>query len=335
MPSTRPWPAPADAPHARPSAGPRIAVYADGYDAGVAANRLRLLQPMQWLGERGAAVHRHRPGDDPRDCDLLFVSRAHTSEAVRVAQATRDAGRPVVFDICDNLLAGYRSWHDRRRAPRVMAMLRAASVVTTPTPVLAATLAAEVPGAGAFRVIPDTLETLPPCPSGSAADRALGGLRRFLARHPGALHCVWFGSSTKCLAGLSHLDSAIAELEAFARDRAVTLTIISDTRLRCWISQRWWRLPSFYQPFDIADFGAALALHGVAVIPVQRNPYTIGKSINRPATALMAGLGVVADGIDSYEPLRPYVSLDDWQEGLARYSTTPPAADPRLAAARR
>ena len=76
------------------------------------------------------------------------------------------------------------------------------------------------------------------------------------------------------------------------------------------------------------------AEHRVALIPVQRNDYTTGKSINRPATAILAGLGVVADSIGSYEELRPYVALDDWQGGLARYADDWTGEQPRLAAAR-
>jgi hypothetical protein len=34
----------------------------------------------------------------------------------------------------------------------------------------------------------------------------------------------------------------------------------------------------------------------------------------------MAGLGVIADSIESYEELRPFIALDDWQAGLARYA---------------
>ena len=49
----------------------------------------------------------------------------------------------------------------------------------------------------------------------------------------------------------------------------------------------------------------ALARHRVAVIPVECNAYTVGKTMNRPATAIMAGLGVVGDAIPSYEELRP------------------------------
>ena len=58
---------------------------------------------------------------------------------------------------------------------------------------------------------------------------------------------------------------------------------------------------------------------------------TLGKSINRPATALRAGLGVVADALPAYEELRDFVAIDDWQGGLARYASAWPEERERLA----
>src|SRR3546814_11248110 len=58
------------------------------------------------------------------------------------------------------------------------------------------------------------------------------------------------------------------------------------------------------------------------------------KTINRPATAILAGLGVIADSIDAYEELRPFIALDDWQGGLRRYSECTTAGDLLLDAAR-
>src|SRR3546814_18792140 len=63
-----------------------------------------------------------------------------------------------------------------------------------------------------------------------------------------------------------------------------------------------------------------------------RCPYTT--LFRSPATAILAGLGVIADSIDAYEELRPFIALDDWQGGLRRYSACPPAGDLLLDAAR-
>ena len=57
--------------------------------------------------------------------------------------------------------------------------------------------------------------------------------------------------------------------------------------------------------------------------------------MNRPATALLLGLGVVADAIPSYEELRPFISLDDWQGGLARYRDGSAETQAQIEAGRR
>ncbi len=124
------------------------------------------------------------------------------------------------------------------------------------------------------------------------------------------------------------------ELESFAGRHPVTLTVIGDSRSRYRRAAKRWAIPSFYLPWTLGSFAPALGLHRVAVLPVERNDYTVGKTINRPATAIAAGLGVIADGIDSYEELRPFITLDDWQGGLERYADDWPAEQPRLAAAR-
>ena len=75
-------------------------------------------------------------------------------------------------------------------------------------------------------------------------------------------------------------------------------------------------------------------MHDVALIPIEQNSYTIGKTINRPATAIMAGLGVVADALPAYEELRPYIWLDTWREGLEYYRRCNIPMDPALKLAR-
>jgi hypothetical protein len=167
-----------------------------------------------------------------------------------------------------------------------------------------------------------------------AEQKQLHQLERFLSLHGRALHCVWFGKSQGQLSGFAHIDAAVNELQAFSRMHPVTLTIISNARWRYWTAAARWKLPTHYMPWSLNTFDQSLACHQVAIVPVERNQYTIGKTINRPATAIAAGLGVIADSIDSYEELRPFIPLDDWQGGLVRYLNHPPREDHHLEAAR-
>ena len=310
----------------------RVAFHAHDYSAECASNRLRMFKPMQALRDMGFVVDCHDPALAIENYDCIVLSRGFSKQALDVALAARSAHRPVIVDMCDNLFALAENFGFRGRCDRLRELIGIADIVTAPTAKMASQLQAHVPLArGRFRVVPDALEIMP----GDVTDpRRLAGLDRFHRRHDGALHCVWYGSSAGKLSGFAHLDQALDELALFSTTHPVTLTVISDNRLRYWLARRNWRVPTHYLPFRTGNFAAALARHAVAIIPVGQNGYTKGKSINRAATAVMAGLGVVADPLDSYEELRPWVALGDWQAGLARYVARPPASDPDLVAAR-
>ena len=316
--------------------GFRIGWFAKRFTPDVASVRLRLLGPIAALRARGVEIeqwHAMRA-----DCyDALIISKSFTRSGLNVARTASASGKPIVVDMCDNDLEKA----DRKRRPakraRIVEMLERSTLVTVPTSGLAAQIAAELPGvAHKLRLVPDMLDDtdgLSTTPSLLDSWR-LARLGRFLAAHPSALHCVWFGNSSGEASGFAHLAAIVPRLERFARTRAMTLTVISNDRGRYRRAARTWGMPHLYLPWSLASFGAALAMHRVALIPIRRNGYTVGKSINRPATAILAGLGVVADAIDSYEELRAFVALDDWEKGLVRYADHWDEERPRLAAAR-
>ena len=95
-----------------------------------------------------------------------------------------------------------------------------------------------------------------------------------------------------------------------------------------------WTIPVHYVEWSLDRADAVLRLQDVAILPIEPNPFTLAKTINRPATALQNGLGLIADAIPSYEELRPFVWLDDWRGGLEHYARVRPRDDPRLEAAR-
>jgi len=314
----------------------RFGWFAKSFDPRKASIRLRLLAPMAALRGRGIDIEPFRRAG-ARDYDAIIFSKSFTRTAVRTARAAEAAGQAVIVDICDNMFdQAQRAGRSAKRA-RIVEQLRRATLITVATPALGAQLVRHLPDVGTkLRVVPDMLEDLTAAGGAcSALDRwRLARLRRFVGRHRGALHCVWFGKSSGDAAGLAHLDAAAGALERFAARAPITLTVIGDERRAVAQAARGWALPHHYMPWSLASFGAALRMHRVAVIPVGRNDYTAGKTINRPATAILAGLGVVADAIDSYEELRPFIALDDWQSGLARYAEGWDEEQPRIEAAR-
>jgi len=319
-------------------ASDRIGWYADDCNPNLASVRLRMLQPMHELAAMGIGVARYAAAPDAGVPRTLVFCKCLTQTGLDAARRARQSGARIIYDVCDNIYEVSPTPKQQRRMQVMSGFLELADEVVFSTAALREQIVQRHPRiATRSRVIADMLESThsPARGPGLIGGWRLSRLRRFLQRHAAALHAVWFGNNMGALSGLVHVDTAVRELEKFSAVRPVTLTVISNDARLYRAARRNWRIPSHYVPWSLATFASALAAHDVAVIPVERNAYTRGKTINRPATAIQAGLGVIADAIDSYEPLRPFIHLDDWQGGLAHYAATPPRDDARLGAARR
>lgn len=315
-----------------------VAWYADDFSASVASVRLRMLVPMHELRNLGLQVVQFDTSSPVNAYSVIVFLKSQTERGLRIAREAKARGVRVVYDLCDNLFGKPSSRRQSKRLKVLDEFLRLADELVFSTATLAQQILAQHPGLHArVSVIPDALEPHWAAMPGWAGRWHLWRLRQFLRSNAGALHCVWFGitKADKRLRGADQLDAALRELEVFARQQPVTLTVISNRRMKYRSASRHWGIPHHFVPWSLDTFRPALGVHRVAVIPVTNGEFTRGKSVNRPATAILAGLGVVAGAIDSYEELRPFVFLDDWQRGLAYYAQVPPQEDPRLAEARR
>lgn len=314
-----------------------LAWYANSFDPGTASIRLRCLLPMARLAAMGMAVERYAPERRTAYHTVVF-SKTYDEAALAEADALRRAGVRVVLDLCDNHFVGEETDPViRERAQRLERMIAASDLVIASTPVLAEQIEARFPAArGRLAQVSDYLEE-PATARPTASDRlALWRLDRFLNRRPGALRLIWYGNhgAGGAPAGMSDLLKVRQVLKRQAEVTPLTLTVMSNAYRKYLRLLSGWRIPTTYLPWTIGRADAVLRRHEVALIPVTQNAFTVGKTINRPATAIMAGLGVVADAIPSYEELRPFVWLDDWPGGLTHYAATRPAQDPSLQAAR-
>lgn len=314
-----------------------IGWYATSYDPVLASIRLRLLQPLAYLQQRGASVEVYDPSKGAQAYRAVIFSKSMEQDALDLALSLKAAGRTVIYDICDNIFEAKSSGKKQRRLHILCEMLALADIIVFSTPVLRDQILAQLPNlAGQTVVIPDMLEDFsnPPALQKISSRWRMAALARFHVNHSGALRCIWFGKCQGNRAGLVHVDAAVRELEIFSQTHAVSLTIVGNKRLLYWMTSRKWRIPHIYLPWAADSFPHVLRAHEVAVIPLERNGYTIGKTINRPATAINAGLGVIAGAIDAYEELRPHIELDDWQGGLSHYSHFRERSDPRIDLAR-
>lgn len=316
----------------------RFGWHADSYDTSLASVRYRLLMPLAALQDGGVSIERFDAARDPASYDAVIFSKSHSPAALAAARALRAAGRGVILDLCDNLFAAHAVGHvSDARLARFRGMLESATHLSFSTPMLAEQIAAAMPGLSIPRhVIPDALDMPSDEPSPIVTSprglRQLAALDRFLNRRSGALHAIWFGKSLGRVSGFAHLHATAARLAA--QPFPITLTVVSNAPVRWWLGRWRWRIPVHYVGWRQETAAAVLARHRVALLPVEMNTYTIGKTLNRPATAMLAGLGVVGDAIPSYEELRPFIALDDWDAGLARYRHHWDGEQARLAAGR-
>ena len=311
--------------------------HADRCDMRVASVRLRLVQPVEYLRKRGLSIDTSERPFDPARHDVVLFCKSVSAEAQDIAERAKAEGKIIIYDLCDNVFAGKKNKKTEQRSAAVRKMLAIADHAVFTTHVLRQQVLETVAyPIEQTTVIPDGLDRFLRGSDrrGGEIEQACQGIEGFLGKHQGALHCIWFGKSQGRKSGIAHIGRAVRELEEFSTRRPVTLTVVSNRPFRYWIHSRRWRIPHYYQEWQAENFGDILARHDVAVIPVEQNEYTLGKTINRPATAILSGLGVVADSIPAYEELRRYIAFDDWQAQLELYSTCPPAQDTRLAAAK-
>jgi glycosyltransferase involved in cell wall biosynthesis len=132
---------------------------------------------------------------------------------------------------------------------------------------------------------------------------------------------IWFGKH-----GTSHSDSGmkgllvtIPFLEHFNRQAPVELVVISNNRAKfaAHFSQlgiktryRKWSNEAVYQEMKDAD---------AFLMPNAADVFSACKSANRALLALACGVPVIASQLESLEPLRDAIVLDDWHRGLEKY----------------
>lgn len=305
----------------------KFAWHAPTFSDAIASVRIRCLQTMEELSRSGMHIERFEPSSSGSYQTVVF-SKAYSVGDIELAARLRSQGVRVLFDICDNhVYTAHLHPALTQRALRLEKMLTIAQTVVASTHKLREYLSHYFPSvAERIIVIPDALDPMVMESDGtqrrSVADLIhLSRLKRFLTKKRPALSLVWFGNH-----GVIHAPSGMNDLllirdvlEHHARILPITLTVISNSYVKYLALRSSLRLPTCYLPWRRGIFKAALAQHDVAVLPVSLNPFTLPKTNNRPATALLAGLGVIADAIPSYEELNPFIWLNDWTNGLTAY----------------
>ncbi len=275
-------------------------------DHRVASVRMRSLRPVEYLRKCGVDA-RLVDAAAPGDVDVLVLQKAYGDAARAAAHRQHARGGAVVLDLCDNHL--YNPSGDpalSARADQLRRTIEVADVVSVCTPTLGAEF--EHP-----RII-SVNDALDPPPA-IAARRALARLRR-------AQRVLWFGTAGahNLPFGLRDLRRIMPELAAAAAVVPFELLVVSNSREQYRdVRMSAPRLRMRYLPWRRATFSLAAAVSDVAVLPVEVNPFTRGKTSNRVATALMAGLAVVTDRLPSYLEYEGCVQFDSPAQGVVGY----------------
>jgi hypothetical protein len=308
------------------------------YERRVASARIRCLNTLRQLGKQHFPAELYREKNEA-DYRIVVFSKAYTNKEIVIARRLRDRGTKIVFDLCDNhFLLG------EDRNARLKEMFELADHWVVSSEALGKVVTSTMGSVKPLTVIEDAVEeTL----SGSKVDIVgwvkahieLYKLDQFIsANHVNrTTHIVWFGNHKAGYkdSGLAHVNKIRPVLEKVNQSDALALTVISNSRNVFDQVFTDWQLPVFYLNWSAHTFYKAMKRHKIAVIPIDVNEFTNVKTNNRIALSLFLGLGVVADGIDSYQEFSGCSFLDGWESGLRSYLEQPELLDEHVQCARR
>ena len=339
----------------------RLAWIVPNADPTVASFRYRCLIPawaLQKIGHDSAIFVDERP--DPSEFDALIVVKQAGERLHDVARAFRTRGKPVFLDLCDNIFVpGYA----QRRGPELSAetagdLARHAEAFVTPTHALERVARRHLGEDVASWVVPDAAITpdayqaisawLPGAIVAAPQSGPFGG--RDL--HDGQMfgvesdwqvdhlpedtaRVIWFGrhGSFHSEFGMGLLKPVIEELERAHRDRPIELVVISNNRIRFDALTHGVKIFTRYEAWSNERVFFELSRADLFVMPSAADPFSLCKSANRAVLALANNVPVVATYLESLEPLRDVLMIDDWRAGIDAYLFDLHAADDHLARA--
>ena len=146
---------------------------------------------------------------------------------------------------------------------------------------------------------------------------------------------IWFGrhGSFHSEFGMGLLRPVIEELEHAHRDRPIELVVISNNRIRFDALTHGVKIFTRYETWSNERVFFELSRADLFVMPSAADPFSLCKSANRAVLALANNVPVVATYLESLEPLRDALILDDWRAGIDAYLFDPDIAGKHLARA--
>jgi len=287
-----------------------------------ASYRLRCLRVMQGLQHCGVTSRLYSDGDVPEN---LVLSKRYDPVSIQLAlELKTNFGTKLYLDICDNHFY-YKTPEPAaiKRADQLRSAVKSVDVVIASSEYLAEVVRNESDNCKPVVVIGDLVE-FPHEPG--LLDKIRHSISFFRLKilelainKLGPVknrRLVWFGNHGGCYAdgGMNDLQTIRTYLEDAHKEAPVSLTIISNSRGKYKKLTEGWKAPVFYLPWNKTFFSLALRLHGISVIPIQKNPFTMAKTNNRVTTSLIHGLRVIADEIPSYAHYKKSIIMNEWEK---------------------
>lgn len=313
-----------------------------------AGARYRCLYPMERLNRLGYSAGFFSPNEDLTksivvlDAWTLFPtvnSEQISDAAVEQVIELKKSGTRFILDNCDNQFANAHpdlAW--LRGLARVRRLAQTADKVVVCSEELAKAMIQQVPEIRQCIVIDDPVEQEIYYPddllvrSLLSPGRKLSWLRYL--RHRLTLHAdrramrtplVWFGSHGNQFApgGMLDLLRLKDTLEEISKSHPLSLSIISNNKVKYQQNFLNWKIPVRYVDWDRINFLSMLRLHDISIIPINLNAFTRCKSSNRVSLSLSHGLAVIADSVPSYMKFASYIRISDWENNLLNYLINP------------
>jgi glycosyltransferase involved in cell wall biosynthesis len=152
----------------------------------------------------------------------------------------------------------------------------------------------------------------------------------------GTARVIWFGrhGTFHSESGMGLLRPVIEQLERAHRERPIELVVISNNRIRFDALTHDVKIFTRYETWSNERVFFELSRADLFVMPSARDPFSLCKSANRAVLALANNVPVVASYLESLEPLRDAMVIDDWQAGIRGYLFNPDLVADHLARAR-
>jgi hypothetical protein len=241
------------------------------------------------------------------DFDVLLISKCHDARSVVAASVASDRGKLVGVDLFDDYfsqaadprLARYRAWLNQ--------VLGNCSFALCSTEAMARTVRFIGPG------LPVHVMNDPAAPLDLGKLAAMLAKKAAIARRSRRLGVVWFGvgDSPYFTVGLHDLAAWGGVLLELTRSfMMVELTIVTNRRALS--ADGLALIQALPVPVRIREWSEltereVLDNALVAFLPVNAQPFTVAKSLNRAVTALSAGCQVLSAGYPLYSPLDPLI----------------------------